>query len=183
MSTADNHNAIPEELSNYKVVAAGQAGFNKMNTWQGSLSVSSIDGMVSPEYIICRLHGDHPPRFIHYLLRSHHHVHAWRRISYGVRTDQWDMRYEDFRRVPAYLPPRSEQDAIVTFLDQKEREISEYIATKQRMIIVATEQRTALIHRFATRGLNRTQATRWRLAVAWKVSQDVASHEENSRSV
>lgn len=149
----DNHNAIPVDLSNYKAVETGHLVLNKMKTWQGSLGVSPFDGIVSPAYIVCRLLGNHSPRFIHYLLRSHPHVHAWRRISYGVRTDQWDMRYEDFRRVPAYLPPRVEQDAIVAFLDQKEREIAEYIATKQRMIEVATEQRGALIQYAMTRGI------------------------------
>ena len=36
----DNHNIVPEDLTNYKVVHQGQFAMNKMKAWQGSYGVS-----------------------------------------------------------------------------------------------------------------------------------------------
>ncbi|HLX64069.1 MAG TPA: restriction endonuclease subunit S [Planctomycetota bacterium] len=150
----ENHNVIPEDLSNYKVVRRGQLVLNKMKTWQGSLGVSDFNGIVSPAYIVCTLHGEFNPRFIHYLLRCHRYIFAWKRISYGVRCDQWDMRYADFKQVPLFIPPRNEQDAIVSFLETKERDIAAFIENKRQTIELLKEHKTALINRAVTRGLN-----------------------------
>lgn len=150
----ENYNVIPEDLTNYKVVRPGTLVLNKMKTWQGSLGVSDFEGIVSPAYITCHLRGGHNPRFIHHLFRCRPYVFAWKRISYGVRCDQWDMRYADFKQTPVFLPPRREQDAIVAFLEAKERDIQTFIANKRRTIELLKEQKTALINRAVTRGLN-----------------------------
>ena len=50
LDKSDNHNIIPEDLSNYKVVSEGQFVINKMKAWQGSCGVSPYDGIVSPAY-------------------------------------------------------------------------------------------------------------------------------------
>ena len=36
----DNHNFIPDNLSNYKVCRAGDLVINKMKAWQGSLGIA-----------------------------------------------------------------------------------------------------------------------------------------------
>lgn len=52
------------------------------------------------------------------------------------------------------LPPLTEQQAIVTYLDQKTTLIDELIAKKQSKIELLKEQRTALINHAVTKGLN-----------------------------
>ena len=52
------------------------------------------------------------------------------------------------------LPPISEQQAIANFLDQKLAQIDKYIAKKQRMIELLKEQKTVIINRAVTKGLN-----------------------------
>jgi type I restriction enzyme S subunit len=47
-----NHNFIPDDLSNYKVVREGQFAMNKMKAWQGSYGVSQHEGIVSPAYFV-----------------------------------------------------------------------------------------------------------------------------------
>ncbi len=153
-SREGNHNRDGEDLSSYKVVRPGNLVLNKMKTWQGSLGVSELEGIVSPAYIICELDNDLNGRFIHYLLRSKPYIFEYNRISYGVRVDQWDMRYDDFKQIPIFLPPRPEQDAIVAFLDEKLADIDRYIAAKQRLIALLNEQKAALINQAVTRGLD-----------------------------
>lgn len=52
MSDDENHNFIPDDLSNYKVVHEGDLVINKMKAWQGSLGISPQDGIVSPAYYV-----------------------------------------------------------------------------------------------------------------------------------
>ena len=51
-SKEENHNYIPDDLSNYKYVQRGQFVINKMKSWQGSYGVSNYDGIVSPAYFV-----------------------------------------------------------------------------------------------------------------------------------
>lgn len=43
-----------EDLSNYKVVESGDIVVNRMRAFQGALGRSSIDGIVSPDYLVLR---------------------------------------------------------------------------------------------------------------------------------
>lgn len=57
-------------------------------------------------------------------------------------------------------PPPVEQDAIVPFLEEKERDIEHYLTTKRRMIEVLEEKRTRLSDSAAGGSLTRWLATR-----------------------
>lgn len=48
----ENHNYVPDDLSNYKLVKQGQFVMNKMKAWQGSYGVSKYNGIVSPAYFV-----------------------------------------------------------------------------------------------------------------------------------
>jgi type I restriction enzyme S subunit len=52
------------------------------------------------------------------------------------------------------VPPLSEQAAIVRFIDHVDRRIRRYIRAKQKLIKLLEEQKEAIIHRAATRGLD-----------------------------
>jgi type I restriction enzyme S subunit len=56
--------------------------------------------------------------------------------------------------LPALLPPPSEQRLIATFLDRETARIDVLVAKKERLIELLQEQRTALITRAVTRGLD-----------------------------
>jgi type I restriction enzyme S subunit len=150
----DNNNRPSQDLSNYQLVKPGDLAINKMKTWQGSLAVSAYRGIVSPAYIICKPQHKEDNRYIHYLLRCPDYVVQYGRLSYGVRVAQWDMRFEDFRRVEVLLPPLAEQQAIARFLDERTAVIDELIAAKERLIALLGEKRAALITTAVTRGLD-----------------------------
>ena len=75
------------------------------------------------------------------------------RWSYGI-TDQWSLRPEHFRMIYCSLPPISEQNAIVRFLDHADRRIKRYIRAKKKLIALLNEQKQAIIYRAVTRGLD-----------------------------
>lgn len=153
-SRDDNHNVESQDLSNYKYVDKGYLVLNKMKMWQGSLGVSKHKGIVSPAYIVCKLIGDLNFNYIHYLLRSPKFKTIYNRISYGVRVGQWDMRYEDFKNIKLFIPPREEQDQIVKYLDYQLAKINKFIKAKKKLIEVLKEQKQAVINEAITKGID-----------------------------
>lgn len=155
-SRSDNHNVESEDLTNYKYVEPNNLVINKMKAWQGSLAISGYRGIISPAYIICSVNEKKVfPRFLHYLLRSHGYIAAYNSISYGVRVGQWDMRYDDFRNLPLLLPPYQVQKDIVSFLDNKTKEIQQLIETKKVMIGELEKYKRSFITKYVTKGLNK----------------------------
>ncbi len=153
-STRDeNHNFIPDDLSNYKVVRPGQFTMNKMKAWQGSYGVSQYEGIVSPAYFIFDL-AEVTGRFFHTAIRSQAYVPAFTQASDGVRIGQWDLSEPRMREIVFAIPPLPEQTAIVRFLDHADRRIRRYIRAKQKLIKLLEEQKQAIIHRAVTRGLD-----------------------------
>lgn len=149
----ENHNFIPDDLSNYKVVRAGQFAMNKMKAWQGSYGVSRHDGIVSPAYFTFGLSGVEG-NFFHLAIRSSAYVPFFTRASDGVRVGQWDLSQSRMKEIPFLIPPPEEQAAIVRFLDHANRRIRRALATKQKLIRLLEEQKRAIIHRAVTRGLD-----------------------------
>ena len=144
-STDENHNYIPDDLSNYKVVRAGQFAMNKMKAWQGSYGVSCHDGIVSPAYFVFDVLGLEVD-FFHAAIRSRAYVPAFTRASDGVRIGQWDLAEARMREIQFLVPPAAEQAAIVRFLDHADRRIRRYIRAKQQLIALLEEQKQAIIH-------------------------------------
>ncbi|MBB6087099.1 NADAR domain-containing protein [Wenzhouxiangella marina] len=152
-SADENHNYIPDDLTNYKVVRPGQFAMNKMKAWQGSYGVSRYDGIVSPAYFVFDLWGV-DGNFFHAAIRSRAYVPQFTRASDGVRIGQWDLAESRMREIPFLVPPLPEQAAIVRFLDHADRRIRRYVRAKQKLIKLLEEQKQAIIHRAVTRGLD-----------------------------
>ncbi|WP_418558114.1 restriction endonuclease subunit S [Hominenteromicrobium sp.] len=155
-SRDDNHNVESQDLSNYKYVDKGYLVMNKMKMWQGSLGISECEGIVSPAYIVCRLNTDSNLKYIHLLLRSSKFKTFFNRISYGIRVGQWDMRYDDFKKLYIYLPSRPEQDKIVSFLSWKTSEIAHFIKEKHKVISLLEELKNSLIFHAAINGVRQS---------------------------
>ena len=149
----ENHNFVPDDLTNYKVVRAGQFAMNKMKAWQGSYGVSSFDGLVSPAYFVFSLDGVDGD-FFHRAIRSRGYVPFFAHASDGVRIGQWDLSQKRMKEIPFCVPPLPEQAAIVRYLDHVDRRIARYIQTKQSLIELLEEEKQVIIHRAVTRGLD-----------------------------
>jgi len=149
----ENHNVIPEDLSNYKVALIGNLVINKMKAWQGSMGIAPCDGIVSPAYFVFDF--DIADRaFGQALLRSKPYVSHFGQASDGVRVGQWDLTIAGMRQIPVLVPPPAEQAAIVRFLDWANRRLERAIRAKRRVIALLNEQKQAIIHRAVTRGLD-----------------------------
>ncbi len=75
-------------------------------------------------------------------------------ISMGYGGGQPDISQETIKSLRIPCPSLSEQYQIVDFLDHKTRQIDDLIAKKQKLIELLKEERTVLINRAVTKGLN-----------------------------
>ncbi len=153
MTKDENRNFIPDDLSNYKVVRAGQFAMNKMKAWQGSHAVSRFDGLVSPAYFVFDLSGV-ASDFFHAAIRSRAYVPFFAQASDGVRIGQWDLSQARMKEIPFLAPPITEQDAIVRFLHNADGRIRRYSRATQTLIKLLEEQQQAIVHHAVTRGLD-----------------------------
>ena len=144
-----NHNFIPDDLTNYKVVRQGRFAMNKMKAWQGSYGVSKFDGIVSPAYFVFGVDGV-DGNYFHLAIRSKAYIPYFTQASDGVRIGQWDLSLPRMREVPFLIPPLPEQTAIVRFLNHADRRIRRYIRAKQQLIALLEEQKQVIIHQAVT---------------------------------
>lgn len=142
--TESNHNFIPDDLSNYKMVKKGQFVINKMKAWQGSYGVSDFDGIVSPAYFIFDLDFENK-EFFHLAIRSRKYADFFARYSDGIRIGQWDLSMLDMKNIPFFVPPIEEQEKIIKYCKDKVRNIDTLITSIQKQVTLVKELRTKLI--------------------------------------
>ncbi len=147
-------NAIKEH--GYQGIRKGDLVIHAMDAFAGAIGVSESDGKSTPVYSACvpRKPNTVTPQLYAYLLRYMAHSGFITTLAKGIRERSTDFRFNDFGALDLPLPPKSEQDRIVAFLDQKTAEIDALIAKKQRQIELLDEQKAILINRAVTRGLN-----------------------------
>ncbi|AVM76075.1 restriction endonuclease subunit S [Magnetospirillum gryphiswaldense] len=153
-SRDDNNNKTPEDLSLYQTVQVGDLVINKMKAWQGSLGVSDLFGITSPDYAVFEKVHDGDGRFLHHLLRSRAMPGVYQTISNGIRPDQWRLEPDKFGQLLIPLPSVSEQSAIAAFLDRETAKIDALVAEQEKLIELLKEKRQAVISHAVTKGLD-----------------------------
>jgi type I restriction enzyme, S subunit len=144
MSREENHNFVPDDLSNYKVIRTGDLVVNKMKAWQGSLGIAPCDGIVSPAYFVFELKMP-ILAFAGLILRSRLYADFFAQVSDGVRIGQWDLSIDGMKRISVVLPPSNEQQLIVDWIQQATLTAEDGIQAAQNEITLIQEFRTRLI--------------------------------------
>ncbi|MBZ9645325.1 hypothetical protein [Streptomyces sp. PSKA30] len=123
-----------EDLSNYKVCAAGDIVVNRMSAYQGAMGRSPQAGIVSPDYMVLRPGPLVEGRYLHHVFRS-----TWFRgevvqrlrgigsVDLGnVRTPR--INPDEFGSIPLTVPSLEEQRRIADFLDIETARIDQLAA-------------------------------------------------------
>ena len=140
-------------LVGYKTVGKGDLVINIMLAWNGSLGISPYDGITSPAYSVYRLIEGNE-KYFGYLFTTPNAKQEFKKQSTGIIDSRLRMYTDSFFNIKTALPPFSEQTAIANFLDYKLEKINRFIAKKKQLIELLTEQKSALINRAATKGIN-----------------------------
>ncbi len=154
LSNTSKKDSSNENKSNYKLVCPRDLAYNKMRAWQGAVGVSDYRGIVSPAYVVIRPRTDCDPRYFNYLFRTPMFAKEAERWSYGITSDQWSLRPEDFRRIHCLIPPIGDQGSIVNIITGIEGRIRRLMRSKRRLINLLNEQKRAIIRHAVTRGLD-----------------------------
>ncbi|WP_336916639.1 restriction endonuclease subunit S [Acinetobacter modestus] len=141
-------------LDGYKVVSKGDLVSNIMLAWNGSLGVSSYDGIVSPAYAVYRLVNNSCKEYFHYLLRTDLYKAEYKRQSTGVIESRLRLYTENFYAISSILPPLKDQQIISNFLKLKEMQIDQAIAIKEQQIALLNERKQIVIQQAVTKGLD-----------------------------
>ena len=143
-----------DSLEGYRLCRPGQIVMNRMQAWSGMFDAARLSGLVSPDYTVLAPKVEVNTEFAAHWFRSPRAICEFRKKSRGIGSGFFRLYTPDFGDVAIPLPPRDEQDAIVAFLEGKQREMDAFIANKQRTIALLQEQKAALINRAVTRGLD-----------------------------
>lgn len=142
-----------ESTEGYKKVHPGQFVMNIMLAWNGSYAVSGEEGVISPAYCVFNFIRDCDRKYVDFLLRNTDYPGAFKTASRGIIESRLRLYPNKFYPFKVVLPPLSEQQHIVSFLDKKTSQIDEYIATKEKEIEALKEWKKALTAKLITQGL------------------------------
>ena len=178
-SRDDNFNRTSENTTNYKFVEVGDLVINKMKAWQGSLAISWYQGIVSPAYYVFKLTSDIiEKKFLHYLLRSSSYLPEYRRISGGIRPNQWDLDITEFKKIPVLIPPLPEQQRIADYLDAKCAHIDQCLELTRQSMEKLRAYKLSCITEAVTKGLDpdvplKDSGVPWigQIPAEWKISK------------
>lgn len=177
-SRDDNFNKPSDDLGAYQLVQVGDLAINKMKAWQGSVGISSHNGIVSPAYHVYAPSHSEAPQYLHHLFRCNEYIAGYLANSKGIRVNQWDLEPQQHSRMSVLLPSFQEQTQIARFLDHETAHIDALIEEQQRLIELLKEKRQAVISQAVTKGLDPTvpmkdSGVEWlgEVPVHWEVTQ------------
>ena len=114
----------------------------------GELNLNKFPCSVSDNCLVVELKENHSLMFVYYLLIK------TELKNYTTKTSQPLITGSTIREIDTIIPPLSEQQQIVSFLDTKTSLIDSLIEKTQRKIELLKEKRTSLINEVVTKGLN-----------------------------
>ena len=131
---------------------AGDILFNKLRVYLSKVVFAEYDGYSLGEMIVIRPSLQDTGKYLFYLMLSCRFIEYCNSISDGVKMPRTDI--DDILNARIPITSRQEQAQIASFLDRKTAEIDRFIANKERLITLLNEQKTSVINRVVTKGIN-----------------------------
>ena len=133
-----------ENGDNRKLVLSDDFVVNSRSDRKGSCGVSNIDGSVSLINIVLKPFNIEK-RYVHYLLRCVSYIEEFYRNGRGIVADLWTTRYSEMRNIYIPIPPSSEQNSIVSYIDRKVAQINRMKTAELAQIEKLKEYKQRLI--------------------------------------
>lgn len=149
------HGLVPDSFETYQIVDPGDIiirSTDLQNDWN-SLRVGLVRnrGIITSAYLCFKVTDALIPEYGYQML----HAFDLMKVFYGMGSGlRQNLDFSDFKRMLIFVPPPDEQSAIVRFLDYVNRRLERTIRAQRKVISLLNEQKQAIIHRAATRGLD-----------------------------
>lgn len=138
----------------YQGIRKGDLVIHVMDAFAGAVGVSDSDGKGTPVYSVCTAKGDYNNKYYAHIVRIMAKTGFILSLYRGIRERSSDFRFEVFSKQFLPVPPRSEQDQIVRYLDWQVSKINKLIAAKKKKITLLNEQKQVIINNAVTKGLD-----------------------------
>jgi type I restriction enzyme S subunit len=132
----------------YKLVAPSQIVVNRLQANNGLIFSSAVPGLISPDYSVFAVVRTASPEYVSALLRMPHYRAHFRRSARGLGTGTAGFLrlYDDeFLATPIALPPRGEQERIMSALEAATAKETDGISGAERAVNLLREFRARLI--------------------------------------
>lgn len=136
---------LSEDRTKYQRVKPGDLVYNMMRAWQGAFGTVTVDGLVSPAYVVAEPKAEFRTKFIELQLRTASGAEEVRRYSKGIADFRQRLYWEHFRNIKVCLPPLDEQDAIIAHIESEQTRLGLLKAKTEKSIELLREHRSALI--------------------------------------
>ena len=134
-----------EDRTKYKRVTPGDLVYNMMRAWQGAFGTVTVDGLVSPAYVVAEPTSHFRTEHIEHLLRTPMAIEEMRRYSRGIADFRMRLYWDYFRDLKVCLPPIEEQDIILSWVSRETGRIDLLFEKTQQSIDLLRERRSAFI--------------------------------------
>jgi type I restriction enzyme S subunit len=115
----DIGNKAPEDMSKCKRVSPGDFVLNSMNFGIGSFGVSQYEGVCSSVYLVLKPKRQFNKRYLERIFELSSFQKYAQSLGNGILAHRAAFGWDKLRTIQVPLPPRSDQDTIVEFLDRE----------------------------------------------------------------
>lgn len=142
---------FPSDFGKYKVVKKGYMAFCLFDVDETprTVGLSNFDGMLTGAYTIMNVSNINP-RYILYYYLALDNGKLLKPLYTGLRKT---INVNTFQSTKIPVPPRTEQDQIVRFLDWKISMVNRLINTKRREIKAVDAMKRSMVSSAVTRGI------------------------------
>jgi len=143
-----------EKYDGYQGIRKGDLVIHQMDAFAGSIGVSDSDGMGTSVYHCCTPIGDYNVYYYAFLIRQMALSGFIQSLYKGIRERSSDFSFPVFGNQYLVIPPRTEQNEIVSYIEEKCQKIETLITELQAEIDYLKEYKQRLIADVVTGQVN-----------------------------
>lgn len=139
-----------QDKSSYKRVSTNDIVYNMMRAWQGAIGAVTIEGMVSPAYVVVSPNNKINATFFEYQYRTNDGIEQMNRLSKGITDFRKRLYWDEFKQIRTIVPPINEQKEIVCYIQTQSQKIDVAISLQTKQIKKLKEYKQVLINEVVT---------------------------------
>ncbi len=144
LSATQRHGVIPQSMYENRVVVVNKGFENlklvcksdfviSLRSFQGGIEYAHYRGIISAAYTILKPDKDIFDLFGKYYLKNHDFIQLLKTCVTGIREGQ-NIDYDLLRKKYVAIPPLSEQQSIVNYIDNQSSKIDAFISSIKEQI-------------------------------------------------
>ena len=164
LCATQSQGVIPQSMYGNRVVVVNK-GFEglklvkegdfviSLRSFEGGIEYAYYQGIISAAYTILKPNKENESKYWKYLFKSFPYISLLQTCVTGIREGQ-NINYPLLSRKYIPVPPISEQEKIVNYIESKTLKIDTYVAERERELQLLNELKDSEISNVVTQGLD-----------------------------